>query len=97
MKPRRPSAPLPRADVCAVLLSGFAAQALDGSKPHGFSGGFLDLFTDEGTAHLWQTHEAHLRALAKRHGIAPEWEGDNGAPLFYAEFIADQLNKGMNE
>ena len=73
----------------AVLLGGWCAPPLDGLE-HGFSGGFLDLYEagGAGIVRLWRTHERFLRSEAARLGIEPEFEGDGGERLYFAEHIA---------
>ena len=100
MQPRQPNRPNPRPDVAAILLGGPGQPPLDGGQHHGFGGGFLELFDDAGTAHLWQTHETYLRGEAARLGIQPEWGTDDGRLLFYAEYVQHTLQtegKGLDE
>ena len=91
MKPRKSTTPPPSPHVAAILLSGWCATPLAEGTPHGFSGGFLQLATDVGLVALWQEHEPYLRKEAERCGIAASWQIDDGAPLFYGEFVMRTL------
>jgi hypothetical protein len=79
-----------KGDTIAVLLAGWGAEAPD-PGPHGFCGGFLDLFDPDGIERLWHQHEAWLREQAQAWGWAPTIVGPDGVRRFYAEHLAAGL------
>ena len=87
---RQVEAPDLKPETVAVLLAGWSANPPPDvtAGPHGFGGGFLELYDVGGIARLWREHEAWLREQA----AAWQWEPTytlNGVPMFYAESVAN--------
>ena len=75
-------------DTIAVLLDGWSATAPVAS-PHGFGGGFLQLYeaNDAGILRLWTTHREALLTQAEAWGWTPRWELEDGTVGFFGDYL----------
>lgn len=73
----------------AILLAGWGAES-PAPSPHGFEGGFLDLYDidNSGFVRLWRQHEEYLRTVAAEWNWVPTVRGPDGVLRFYAEHLA---------
>jgi hypothetical protein len=83
-------------ETVAVLLGGWCAEPPVGVPrgPHGFGGGFLELYDIGGIAKMWREHEAWLREHARVWGWEPRLVGPDGVRRFYAEAAVWENDRG---